>query len=185
MIFSTVENPAENGIDLWRGIFERVKQGATLVMFNPPLKQTNYRLADPPKVETITTNNRFYTSGIFPLELIERSAKGNWVSNNHAIVPKHPYFDGLPSKCFMGQLYANVVPMKTIMGLSEKPIVSSISWTIDRSYLGVKEAWWGSDLTRIPHGKGAIVLSTLAIVPNLDTDPVADILLKNIVNSTE
>ena len=185
VIVSTVENPAEKDLGLWRDIFERVKQGATLVMLNPPLKQSQYKPANPPKTDAVTTNNRFYTKHIFPLDLVGRAAKGHWVSNNHAIAPRHPYFDGLPSGCFMGQLYANVAPMKTIMGLALKPIVSSVSWEIDRSYLGIKGAWWGSDMTRVPCGKGAIVLSTLAIVPNLDADPVADILMKNIINNTK
>ena len=185
LIITAIENPTPAELELFRDVFKKVEQGATLVMLNPPLKNTDYKLADPPKEETVTTKNRFYTSGVFPLDLVGRMAKGNWVSNNHAIAPGHPYFAGLPSKCFMGQLYANVVPMTTIMGLNEKPIVSSVSWTIDRSYAGVKEAWWGSDLTRVPHGKGAIVLSTLAIAPNLDTDPVADILMKNIINNTK
>jgi len=183
-IITATENPTPEELQQFRDIFKKVEQGATLVMLNPPLKFTNYRLADPPKEETLTTKNRFYTSGVFPLNLVERPAKGHWVSNNHAIAPNHPYFAGLPTKCFMGQLYANIAPMKTIMGLREKPIVSSVSWTIDRSYKGVKEAWWGSDLTRVPHGKGAIILSTLALVPNLDTDPVADIVMKNIINGT-
>ena len=153
-------------------------------MLNPPLKQSQYRPANPPKVDSITPNNRFYTRHIFPFDLVERTARGNWIINNHAIAP-HPYFSGLPTNCFMGQVYANVASMRTIMGLTQKPIVSSVSWLIDRSYLGIQDAWWGSDMTRVSYGKGAIVLSTLAIVPNLDVDPVADILMKNIINSTK
>ena len=184
VIITTIENPAQSQIALWREIFERVRQGAILVMLNPPLKQGNFRLANPPKAGAATTDNRFYTSGVFPLDLVERPARGSWVPNNHA-VSRHPYFDGLPSGCFMGQLYANVVPMRTIMGLARKPVLSSVCWKIDRSYLGIQEAWWGSDLARVPCGKGSIVLSTLAIVPNLDADPVADILMRNLINNTK
>ncbi|MCE5205405.1 MAG: hypothetical protein LLF80_04775 [Porphyromonadaceae bacterium] len=184
VIFTTVENPNKEELGLYRDIFDRVKQGATLVMLNPPLKKSQYKLADPPKVDHITTNNLFYTEKIFPFDLVERAAKGNWVPNNHAVAPSHPYFAGLPSKCFMGQLYANVAPLRTMMGLKQKPVVSSVSFTIDRSYLGIKEAWWGSDLTRVPYGKGAVILSTLLLIPNLDSDPVADIIMKNMINNT-
>ena len=185
VIVTTVENPAESELELYRDIFDRVGQGAILIMLNPPLKQSNFRLANPPKVDVITTDNRFYTGGIFPFDLAERPARGSWIPNNHAIAGGHPYFAGLPSKCFMGQLYANVAPVRTIMGLNEKPIVSSVCYTVDRSYIGIRGAWWGSDLTRMPYGKGAIVLSMLTLTSNLGADPVADILMKNIINSTE
>ena len=185
LILTNINNPTEDELNTFRAIFKKVEQGAILVMFHPPTKNSTYKPADPPKEETITTQNRFHTSGVFPINLVGRTAKGNWISNNHAIAPAHPYFDGLPSKCFMGQLYANIAPMVTMVGLREKPIVSSLSWLIDRSYLGVKEAWWGSDLVRVPHGKGAIILSTLSLIPNLDTDPVAAIVLKNIINNTK
>jgi|GEM_PF-385230 len=185
VIITTVNNPDAGQLDMFRSVFEKVKEGATLVMLDPPLKFTNYVLANPPRVDSVFTKNRFYTSGVFPLDLVSRPAKGHWVSNNHAIASQHPYFAGLPTKCFMGQLYANVAPLITILNLHEKPIVCSVSWTIDRSYLGIREAWWGSDMTRVPYGKGAFVLSTLDIVSNLDTDPVADVIMRNIVNATK
>ena len=185
IIITNISDPTPAELETFRAVFKKVEQGATLVMLNPPLKRTNYVPANPPAKETAASDNPFYTSGVFPLDLPARTAKGHWVSNNHAIAPAHPYFDGLPSKCFMGQLYADIAPMQTIMGLKEKPIVSSVSWMIDRSYKGITEAWWGSDLTRVPHGQGSIVLSTLSIIPNLDADPVAGILMKNIINATK
>ena len=184
VILTTVNEPDAAQSDLFRKVFEKVKRGAVVVMLNPPLKYSNYALANPPLVDSVFTRNRFYTEGIFPLDLVERSAKGNWVVNNHAVTA-HPYFAGLPTKCFMGQIYANVAPLKTMMGLTQKPIVTSVSWTIKRSYLGIKEAWWGSDLTRVPYGSGAIVLSTLDVVSNLGTDPVADIIMKNMIVNTK
>jgi hypothetical protein len=37
----------------------------------------------------------------------------------------------------------------------------------------------------VEHGKGKMVLSTLKILENLNTDPVSEILLLNIINNTK
>lgn len=168
-------------VELFREIFIRIKQGAKLVMLSPPLKKSNFHLVQPVKEIVKPTDNRFYTEKIFPFDLVERPAKGNWISNNHAI-RKHPYFAGLPTGTFMGQTYANVAPDITIMGLDTRPIVCSVCWTIERNHMGIDKAYWGTDLAVVKYGRGEIVLSSLKLLPNIGSDPVADKILINILN---
>lgn len=150
-------------------------------MLSPPLKKSNFHLVQPVKEIVKPSDNRFYTEKIFPFDLVERPAKGNWISNNHA-VRKHPYFAGLPTGTFMGQTYANVAPDITIMGLDTRPIVCSVCWTIERNHMGIDKAYWGTDLAVVKYGRGEIVLSSLKLLPNIGSDPVADKILINILN---
>jgi len=67
-----------------------------------------------------------------------------------------------------------------------QPIVASIGFewfSPDHKlhYSGPGESWWGADLAIVSKGKGRIVVSQLRIVENLGKDPVADRLLKNLI----
>jgi beta-galactosidase len=121
----------------------------------------------------------------FPMHLQLRVARGNWVPVNHGVRP-HPIFDGLPTRDFMGQVYLNICANETLEGVKAPPIVGSLSFTVDngspdRNYLGPGAVWWGADLVNVPHGKGQIVLSTLHLKENLETDPVAEKVLYNLI----
>ena len=120
-----------------------------------------------------------------PLKL--RLARGNWAPVNHGVRP-HPIFQGLPSGDFMGQTYLNICANETLQGVKATPIVGSLSFSsnglIDRrnlNYAGPGHVWWGSDLVTVSHGKGQIVLSTLRLKENLETDPVAEKVLYNMI----
>ena len=86
----------------------------------------------------------------------------------------------------MGQTYQNTCATETILGITEPPIVGSLTYDwrpfgLNRNYTGPGEAWWGSDLVSVPYGKGRMLLSTLHVAEHLGKDPVADKLLYNIV----
>ena len=120
---------------------------------------------------------------LFPVRLRSRTATGNWVPVNH-VVRAHPIFDGLPSNGFMGQAYANVCAVETLVGVQGEAVAGSLSYewrNKPRNYLGLDEFWWGADLAVVPHGQGRLILSTLRLLPNLGTDPVADRILFNMI----
>ena len=116
----------------------------------------------------------------------KRPAKGLWVGVGH-VVKEHPIFEGLPSNGLMGQTYENVWAQKTLVGLDTKPIVGSVThghWPVKRglpSYLGPDPAWWGTDLGVVKQGEGRFILSALRLVDHLGKDPVADIILLNLI----
>ncbi len=132
-----------------------------------------------------TPDNPLLRTGLFPFQTSLRPARGNWIPVNHAVRP-HPIFEGLPMKDFMGQTYMNTCATETILGITDPPIVGSLTYDwrpfgLNRNYTGPGEAWWGSDLVSVPYGKGRMLLSTLHVAEHLGKDPVADKLLYNIL----
>jgi hypothetical protein len=81
------------------------------------------------KIVPAPTRNKFYTEEILPLNLVHRQAMGRWIPVNHAVA-EHAYFEGLPTNRFMGGVYQNVCAEKTIIGLGQKPVVSSFLATL-------------------------------------------------------
>ena len=126
---------------------------------------------------------------VLPLPVKIQHAMGLWVGVSH-IVTDHPVFEGLPTKCMMGQIYENVWTPQTLMGLEGELIVGSVShgWfqgeKEKQNYLGPSPAWWGMDMGVVPYGQGRYVLSALRIIENLGNDPVADIILFNLIDWT-
>jgi beta-galactosidase len=123
---------------------------------------------------------------VLPVQAKVENAFGLWVGVSH-IVTDHRVFDGLPSKCMMGQAYENVFSPHTLIGTGGELIVGSIShgWyqleEDKQNYLGPSPAWYGMDMGVVTHGEGRYVLSALRIVENLGKDPVADKILFNLV----
>ncbi|MCK4959179.1 MAG: hypothetical protein KAT00_07255, partial [Planctomycetes bacterium] len=123
---------------------------------------------------------------VLPVQMAIENAFGLWVGVSH-IVTDHPVFDGLPTKCMMGQLYENVWSPHAMTGTEGELIVGSVShaWfqgnKDEQNHIGPSEAWYGMDMGIVSHGKGRYVLSALRIVDNLGTDPVADKILFNLI----
>jgi hypothetical protein len=126
---------------------------------------------------------------VLPVQATIHRAVGLWIGVSH-IVTDHPVFDGLPSKCMMGQAYENVWAPQTLMGTGGHLIVGAVShgWHQGekdlQNYLGPSPAWYGMDMGVVPHGRGRYVLSAMRIVENLGTDPVADRILFNLIEWT-
>jgi hypothetical protein len=119
-------------------------------------------------------------------------AQGKWTCIPH-LVRDHPIFAGLPADGMMRDIYENVWATQTLRDLPQEPIVASIgfdwypqnrkwySQDYKLHYSGPGESWWGADLVIVPKGQGRLVVSQLRIVQNLGKDPVADKLLRNLI----
>lgn len=167
--------------ETFKQVFEEVHQGATVFFLDPPAYKGYFQPWSRNFKVPQSSNNRFYTENIFPVKLITKRAKGRWDPVNHA-VSDHPYFEGLPRNEFMGQLYQNVAADRSFVEIVHKPVVSSVGWDYRRDHWGIISAWWGADLAEIPYGKGKIIISTLKLMDNLGKDPVADIIMSNILS---
>jgi len=143
-------------------------------------------------LETVRHGNSFWShrpppQNVLPVKFTVQNSFGLWVGVSH-IVTDHPVFEGLPSKCMMGQAYENVWAPQTLMDTGGKLIVGSVShgWHQGdkdaQNYLGPSPAWCGMDMGTVTHGRGRYVLSALRIVENLGTDPVADKILFNLID---
>jgi hypothetical protein len=107
------------------------------------------------------------------------------------IVTDHPVFDGLPVNCMMGQEYENVWSPYVLKDMGNDLIVGSVSYgfyagpdTDKQCYKGPEPAFYGMDMGVVKHGVGRYVLSTLRLVENLGSDPVADKILFNLIEWT-
>jgi hypothetical protein len=129
------------------------------------------------------------TQEVLPIQMSVQQGKGLWVGVSH-IVTDHPVFDGLPSKCMMGQIYENVWSPQALMDVDGQKIVAAVShgWfggeKDKQNYLGPAPAWCGMDLGVVPQGQGRYVLSAMRIVEHLGSDPVADKILFNLIDWT-
>ena len=181
ILTSTNDLKKDSSVVLFKKVFAHVDKGATIIFFDPPATHGYFNAYESRFIRS-KTQNRFFTEKIFPVELVTRRATGRWHPVNHA-VSDHAYFAGLPTKVFMGGVYQNICADKTIIGLEQKPIVSSVAWDYRRDHWGIIEAWWGLDMAVIPYGDGDIVVSTLQLVEHLGKDPVADLVFANMVGS--
>lgn len=125
---------------------------------------------------------------LFPFSLSLYSGKGLWTPCSH-VVKNHPFYDGLPSNCLMGQEYQNISSQWSIVEPKTDWICGNITYDWyaglkhKQNYIGVTDAFHGADLTQITHGNGKYILCTHRIVENLGTDPVADRLLSNMLKT--
>lgn len=156
-----------------------VQQGGTAVYLETVLRWSGNPLG----------GGKLPTPDVLPIRPTIQAAKGLWVGVAH-VVTDHPVFEGLPSKCMMGQAYENVWSAQTLKGIDGELIVGSVShgWfqgqKEKQDYLGPSPAWYGMDMGVVPLGQGRYVLSSLRVLEYLGTDPVADKILFNMINWT-
>ena len=141
----------------------------------------------------IGPNLTFVADGIdyLPTKPIKNISQGLWDGILH-INSKHKFFENLPINVNMSGIYENIAPSISLRNFKGNNIVQTIAFDripegniMKRNYIGSGEVWSGSDLSVVEHGKGKMVLSTLKILENLNTDPVSEILLLNIINNTK
>jgi hypothetical protein len=144
-----------------------------------------------------------------PLQLCLRPTRGLWTPFAH-VIREHAVSRWLPAGKIMDRDYVNVYPHVSIVNVSERdptvPLVGMDLWswlgqdatrapvgtlglgwrpgafTDDRDYRGPGPVIYGVDLIDWPCGEGRVVLSTLRLIDSLGRDPVADMLLINIVS---
>jgi hypothetical protein len=144
-----------------------------------------------------------------PVQLQMRRTRGLWTPFAH-IIREHAIARGLPAGKIMDYDYASVFPHFSIVHVADgDPVVAREgidlwSWLGDDArrapactlglgynrgaqledldYRGPGPVVFGADVLDLPWGEGRIVLSTLRLVGSLGRDPIADILLANIVD---
>jgi beta-galactosidase len=116
------------------------------------------------------------------------TTSGNYISRNH-IVTDHAVFKGLPVNTLMSGVYENVCATASICRPAEGELLAGVI-TYDqnknmdikqRHYNGIGDVLWAADVLMIEHGKGKMLFSTLKIKENLGKDPVAEMLLYNMI----
>jgi len=117
------------------------------------------------------------------------TTSGNYISRNH-IVTDHAVFKGLPVNTLMSGVYENVCATASICRPAEgKYLAGVISYDQNknmdinqRHYNGIGDVLWAADVLMIERGKGKMLFSTLKISENLEKDPVAEMLLYNMIS---
>ena len=87
-------------------------------------------------------------SRLLPVDLRLKRGLGHWMGHPR-FVKDHPLFDGLPADCIMSQVYENVWPQHSLMGVDGETLAGTIGidWFPDydldrRHYYGPGEVWW-------------------------------------------
>lgn len=175
-------------------LMDWVKRGGVAIWLKPPASplvegdpiyrdpENNYMLKLRKARHPATpVHNVLTETGLFPWSLQSRRTKGHWIPVNHYARPR-PVFDGLPREGFLGHCYQNVAPMTALMNPPGEELAGCLSWNAEPwDYYPTFEAWHATDLAVAPHGKGFMILSTFQIANHLGTDPVADVLLVNLL----
>ncbi|NQU12358.1 glycoside hydrolase family 2 [bacterium] len=143
--------------DVWR----RVERGATVVFLSPNVLKKENRplgwlpLANQGSVSTIR----------------------GWLYLKDEWAKRHPIFDGLPSGGLMDYtFYREIIPDTVLVG--QDPPAEAVAGAIKAS----QDYSSGLMLAVHKSGKGRIILNTLLIRENLGTNPVAERLLRNLLN---
>ena len=155
-----------------------------------PQMLKEYEASRAPAIES----NQLLQSGIFPFKLLARPSFSFWESSMH-IAKQHPIFDGLPSKCMMDEPYHEVAPAESFYELeAEEAPAQTITWfrpedietkAQKRTYLGGEDLWYGTDIAIKAHGEGNVILSTLILRRKVAHDPVAQLLLSNLLRYSD
>ena len=150
-----------------------IYRGGTAVYLDPRKYQSNWRSKPQIKSEYLPVTGNL------------TMAKGLWTCIPH-LVRDHPVFDGLPVNGPMREVYENVWPWMSIMNIGGESLAASIgfdwfSGDHKMHYSGPGESWWGSDLSIVPYGSGSCMVSQFRLLENLGSDPVADLLLFNMI----
>jgi len=176
-----------------------VRSGGTVVYLDLPLgKQTD-----------AWVGTHHLKAVWLPFQLCMWPTRGLWNPFAH-VISEHAISRGLPADKTMDQDYVNVFPHTSIVNVADDdPTVTFLemdmwSWlgsdasrapvgtlgldwrpspfTDERDYRGPGPVVYGVDLIDLPCDAGHVVLSTLRLMDNLGRDPVADMLLTNIID---
>jgi len=143
--------------ELWR----RVERGATAVFLSPDV----------------------LNKGDQPLGWLPLASKGTatpirgWLYLKDEWAKRHPIFDGLPSGGLMDYtFYREIIPDTVLVG--QDPPAEAVAGAIKAS----QDYSSGLMLAVYESGAGRLILNTLLIRENLGTHPVAERLLRNLLN---
>jgi hypothetical protein len=158
-----------------------VSKGGKLIILDVPGKTPPYfgRKFESNSVEGLPFSANMLNKG---------TTLGLWAGKPH-MIKEHPVFQGLPTGVIMQEVYQNVHPKTTMMMQQGKMISGVVSYdhfqNVDlmlRHYPGPGNIWFGANLLETAFGEGTMLLSTFDIVGNLGKDPVAELILNNMIN---
>lgn len=116
------------------------------------------------------------------------STFAGWSARSH-VVSDHPIFKGLPVNHIMYGLYENIHPFVSMCKVKGDYISGVIGYDhfpenkiMLRHYNGPGDVWWAATVLEKDFGKGLSIFSTLRLLENLGKDPVAEIILKNMLD---
>ena len=167
--------------ELLKNAKTEVGKGGKLIILEVPGKTPPYfgRKFEPNYVEGLPFSANMLNKG---------TTLGLWAGKPH-MVKEHPVFQGLPTGVIMQEVYQNVHPKTTMMMQQGKMISGVVSYdhfkNLDlmlRHYPGPGDVWFGANLLETAFGEGTMLLSTFDIVGNLGKDPVAELILNNMIN---
>ena len=92
-----------------------------------------------------------------------------------------PYHEVAPAESFY-ELEAEEAPAQTITWFRPEDIQTKVK---KRTYLGGEDLWHGTDIAIKAHGKGNVILSTLILRRKVARDPVAQLLLCNLLRYSD
>lgn len=186
----------ESDLNKFKDLFKSVKENGSVVIFlEPPASRecpsmlTEYDAAP----ANNTASNSLLKHEVFPFKITCRASFGFWEPAMH-IALDHPIFKDMPSNCMMDEPYQEVAPLETFYNLdAEEVAVRTITWFRPeddykgekRTYLGGEDVWHGSDLVVKNYGDGKIILSSLILKNKIGEYPIANAILKNIINYAE
>lgn len=146
-------------------VLAEVYEGAVAIIFGPPDDWNDLANALNPA-----------------LQATSKDAVGAALAMFH-YVKLHPVFEGLPTRCLMGQPYVNVIPAKAFIETSEEDICGTFD-TMPASaghYMIEDAPWWASDILVRRYGSGRVVFTHLRVMEHVGKDPAADHLFVNML----
>jgi hypothetical protein len=162
------------------------EQGCSAIFLNymviiPPLEQD--RLATQQYHGALPLEHPLLTPGQYlPFKLELSKAQTRFWSSSH-FVRRHPAFESLSQVHVLNGYdeYCYVHPTHSMVGEQVGEVIAGSFEAGGFGFEAVGVGNWGSDLLIVPYGEGKLVLTTYRLLENLGTDPVAEIILRNLL----
>jgi len=174
------KQPNERQAQISEQLSSFAKRGGQVIFLQFPSKRPTWNHGVLSKGSSLHTPHK--------LEL--KASTGLWGGMSH-IVRAHPIFSGLPQDRAMLGVYENIrASLSMTVNLKSDidvivPVVANDNFPemtlMNRHYKGPGDVWTASDLSIHSHGNGVVVYSTMSLVDNLNSDPVAERIVHNLI----
>ncbi len=153
--------PPEGGAEAWKKLVRHIARGASVVFLSPSV----FKRDDDP-VGWLPLRHKGSLSTLM-----------GWLYHKDEWAKRHPVFDGLPCGGMMDYaFYRQIIPDAVFSGL--QPPTQAIAGANNASF----DYSSGLMLAEYRFGEGRFFLNTLLIRENLTNNPVAERLLRNLIN---
>jgi hypothetical protein len=160
VILASAKPPAPGGAEVFRGLMTRVAKGSTVVFLAPEV----------------------FARGEQPTAWLPVAQKGSltpiygWLYLKDEWSKRHPIFDGMPSGGLMDySFYREIIP--DLVWTGQAPPAEAVAGAIKAS----QDYASGLMVSVNRFGEGRFILNTLRIRENLDGNPAAERLLRNLL----